>query len=196
MHKFWNFSQSGVANDPIFVAKSVTEKFKLEFERQVKRQYGVHTRTNLQVASTLRYARNVQGLELNDLHAMNDREQPLDGNSNKVAPIKRSTDIDVPLMQDEQGSSLVSMVEFDTIETVINELTKSKVSGIHYYGASGSKARKLLEERLRSPYFIVNDSPLQQCNIFSPLGNRYGCGLGRIKGFEGTSYLPRIPQVQ
>ena len=185
MHKFWNFSQSGIANDPVFVHKSVTEKFKAEFQNQVKRQYGVHTRTNMQVAPTMKFSRNVQGHELNDLQTPDEKQRPVDTATNGLSTPKKKADIDEPLMQDESGSSLVSMIEFDTIETVITELRKLTTTGVHYYGATGSTSRKLLEERVRSAYFLVNDSPLQQCNVFAPLGNSYACGLGKVRGFEG-----------
>ena len=188
MHKFWNFSQSGVANDPIYVHKSITEKFKTEFQRQIKLQYGVHTRTNMQVAPTMRYTRNIQALELNDIHSIDNRTLPPEGSDELSPSTRKKADIDVPLMQGEQASSLVAMIEYDTIETVISELRRTNVTGVHYYGATGSKSRKLLEERVRSAYFILNDSPLQQCNVFAPLKNAYACGLGKIRGLEGTSY--------
>lgn len=186
MHKFWNFSQSGVASDPVFVHNSITEKFRVEFQKQVKRQHGVHPRTNFQVAPTMRFSGSNKGgvVELNQLKV--DGEKPLA--EDELKQKKPKADIDEPLMQDDQGSSLVSLVAFASADEVVAELWKSKCSGLHYYGATGASTRKLLEERLRSAYFIVNDSPLQQCNVFAPLGNGRACGLGTLKGFDGTSH--------
>ena len=125
----------------------------------------------MQVAPTMKFSRNVQGLELNELQNDDEKKKPVDAGTENISTPKRRADIDEPLMQDDQGSSLVSMIEYDTIEQVIAELRKLNPTGIHYYGSTGSTSRKLLEERVRSPYFIVNDSPLQQCNVFAPLGH-------------------------
>ena len=183
MHKFWNFSQSGIACDPIYVHKSMIEKLKFEFQKQVKRQYGVHPRTNTQVVPTISLTKDKLHFEMNNIDSPTNKIGLSDNESNLK---KKKGDIDMPLIQDSEGSSsLITVIEFDTIETVISELRNLNPTAIHYYGATGSRSRKSLEEKVRSAYFILNDSPLQQCNVFAPFKHGYACGLGKIKGWEG-----------
>ena len=189
MHKFWNFSQSGVTIDPIYVTSSIRQKFCEAFQKQVKSQFGVHTKTNMQVAPSMKRSR--RNSQTNQVPYSNIKEAGNDGmlldDDEKIS--KKKDDIGIPLMKDDETSPLVSIIEYDTIETVIQELKGLKPTGVHYYGNSGSKAQKKLELEIRSQYFIINDSPLQQCNVFAPLKHYNACGLGRIKGYDGIHIL-------
>lgn len=186
MHKFWNFSQSGVTVDPIYVTSSIKQKFSEAFQRQVKKQFGVYTKTNMQVAPSMHSSK--KNSDLNKVPYSNIKDASgVDGllMDDDEKALKKQGEIGIPLMKDEQTSPLVSIIEYDTIETVIQELKGLKPTGIHYYGTAGSKAQKKLEMQIKSAYFIINDSPLQQCNVFAPLKHGNACGLGRIKGFDG-----------
>lgn len=139
----------------------------------------------------MRYSGSTRGgaLELNELKAP-DEQTPRPGSDERLVAGKKKADIDEPLMQDEQGSSLVNLVQFSNPDSVVADLRSLNLAGVHYFGPAGSKTRQLLEGRLRSAYFFVNESPLQPCNVFAPLGHSLACGLGRIKGKDGK---PRSP---
>lgn len=137
----------------------------------------------------MRYSGSTKGgvIELNELKPGEAKENPQGATSAaELKQDKGKADIDEPLMKDELGSSFVNLMQFDVIDTVVTELRKTNMAGLHYYGSGSSKNRKLLEERLRSAYLVINDSPLQPCNVFAPLGHYHASGLGRIKGFDGS----------
>lgn len=184
MHKFWNFSQNGVSTDPIYIHSSIKQRFGDEFQKQIKQQHGVYTKTNLQVAPSLQFSKHA--VEYKQLPSGNEKElqdQHLMDELDKSP--KSKEEIGEPLMKDEMVSPLVSIVEYDTAQTIIEELRKIKPAGIYYYGSKGSKAHQLVQDQVQSAYFITNDSPLQQCNVFAPFKHAGACGLGRIKGYEG-----------
>lgn len=185
MHKFWNFSQHGVGGDPVFVHSEVADKFKHEFQNQAKRQHGVYPRANYQVAPAMRFSGGQSGGGTVELNELKNKTEERDDEELGKKVVKKQGEMDEPLMQDDQGSSIVTMTEFNNIEDLIIDLKRVHVSGVHYYGSTNSAGRKLLEERLRSSYFLVNESPLQPCNVFAPLGHHLACGLGTIKGIEG-----------
>jgi hypothetical protein len=110
------------------------------------------------------------------------------GSTNMVHP----EGINTPLIQDQTGSPMVNLVTFSDISQVLDQLKATNPKVLNFFGNKNSKNRYTIEDSLSLTQLFVNECIQDESNVASPLGHAYACGLGSLKGYEGSHQLIRI----
>ncbi len=183
--KFFNAGQTCVAPDYLLVNSEIAMKFTDALIRTLQRFYGKDPRRSPD------YSRIVNGTHFDRLKAFLAEGRIIVGGEfdkyeKYIAPtIIADIGWDNQIMQEEIFGPILPVLEFDDLDTVIEEISKRPSPLSLYYFSSNRKQYEKIISRLRFGGGCFNDCVMHLLNPNLPFGGIGESGIGHYHGKSG-----------
>jgi aldehyde dehydrogenase (NAD+) len=197
--KLINAGQICVANDYVFVHKSIKAKFTEAIKKRMIEFYGEDA------SKSPEFGRIVNEFHCNRIKCLLDEDHKgkvvLGGevrvNEKYVAPtIIDSPSYESQIMKDEIFGPVLLLQEYEDIDFAINYINlKPKPLAIYFYGNASSANYKKVKTFTSSGGLVLNDSVFHFSSPYLPFGGVGASGTGFVHGFHGFRELVHLKPI-
>lgn len=180
--KFLNSGQTCVAPDFVYVERSVGEEFKALLKNQIQQAYGIEPKSSPdygRIISEKHFARLKGFLKKENIYYGGDT----DITEKYISPtILQNTKWNEEVMQEEIFGPILPILEFETLNDVIDELKKRPKPLALYCFSESTKNIEHILDNLSSGGVCINDCIVHLGNPNLPFGGVGNSGMNHYHG--------------
>lgn len=198
--KCLNAGQTCISPDFVLLPKGMLNEFCDEWVKTIREYYGedpVNSEIYSGVINEMHYNRLMRLIEdSKQAGARTHGQLQTDRSRCRIAPVLLiDSDWDAPSMSDEIFGPVLPVIEYDNINTCVDELAKMKCPLALYIYSNNQENIKYLSTHIRSGGLSINNCLLNYCNFNLPFGGKHQSGFGYSHGkygFESFSHIRGI----
>ena len=188
--KFLNSGQVCIAPDFVYVHKKIKDRFTAEVKKALTHFFGKDASVSEAYPRIVNKSHSERVIHLledaKEKGAKIDCGGTYDEKSRYIAPtILSHVSMDSMIMQQEIFGPLLPILEYENIDTVIDELkAMEKPLALYVYSRSKSAIKKIMDNT-RAGGTCINNNDLHFFNCNLPFGGANHSGIGKSHGFFG-----------